>query len=98
MGLTALWIRNKYTGKVHKIGDDIHDSLYVDDNGTLHYFNTQNGDGCIGYHSVNRTTVAEVYPDSEKLKEQTDVYLHGYEFVPNQDDLGYPTDPTNTTP
>jgi len=88
-----LWIRDKYSGRIHKIGDNSHDCLTVDDEGTVHYYNLQNGDGCSGYKSVNRETLADKYPDrnwGERAKE----YTSGYEFVPNTDEYGYPYDPT----
>ena len=46
MSLIDLYIRDKQTGKVHMVGSDRHVSLLVDDNGTVHYKNLQNGDGC----------------------------------------------------
>ncbi len=73
--LCDLWIRDKSSGRVHKIGTNSHDMLSVDDNGTVRYHNLQNGDGCPGYRG-------------------DDEALYGYEFVPNQDDHGYPVDPT----
>ena len=88
-----LWIRNKYTGHVHKIGDDPHDCLTVDEEGTVHYHNLQCGDGCVGYKSVNKQTIADEYPDTE-WGEREDEYCYGYEFVPNEDEYGYPCDPT----
>ena len=54
MSLIDIYVRDKYTGRIHRIGDDVHDELWVDRNGTLHYLNMQNGDGCTGYHSVNQ--------------------------------------------
>lgn len=91
--MTDLWIRDKYSGKIHKIGTDPHDCLYVDDNGTVYYENLGNGDGCKGYKSVNRKTLADKYPDINWGKRATE-YVHGYEFVPNTDEYGYPYDPT----
>lgn len=41
-----LFIKDKCSGEIHKIGKDVHDSLYVDDDGFVHYYNMQNGDGC----------------------------------------------------
>lgn len=46
--LTDFWVRDKLTGRVHKVGDEQHDSIWVDDEGELHYMNLQNGDGCSG--------------------------------------------------
>lgn len=88
-----LWIRDKYSGTIHKIGDDVHDCLMVDEEGTVRYYNLQCGDGCKGYKSVNRETLADKYPDKEwgwRAKE----YTSGYEFVPNTDEYGDPYDPT----
>lgn len=72
MSKTDLYIRDKYSGNIHRIGDNPHDMLTVDRNGIIHYSNLQNGDGC-----VSEITGKE----------------YGYEFVPNTDDYGYPTDP-----
>ena len=88
-----LWIRDKYSGTVHKIGDDVHDCLSVDEHGTIHYDNLQNGDGCIGYMSVNKTTLSDIYPDKDWGRRK-DEFQYGYEFVPNQNEYGYPYDPT----
>ena len=91
--LTNLWIRNKYSGEVHKIGSDPHDCLMVDEEGTIHYYNLQCGDGCIGYKSVNKTTLSEEFPDTDWDKRK-DEFCYGYEFVPNMNEYGYPIDPT----
>ena len=93
MSLTDLWIRDKYSGRIHKIGDNPHDCLTVDEEGTIHYHNLQCGDGCIGYKSVNKETLADKYPDME-WGERSGEYTSGYEFVPNEDDNGDPINPT----
>ena len=41
-----LYIRDKHSGKIHRIGDDKHDMLCITDSGKLFYHNLQNGDGC----------------------------------------------------
>lgn len=46
--LTDLYIRDKSSGKNHRIGDSPHDSLWVDGDGVVHYLNLQNGDGASG--------------------------------------------------
>lgn len=46
MSLTDLYIRDKHSGLVHRIGDDGHDMLIIGRDGQLHYQNLQNGDGC----------------------------------------------------
>lgn len=43
-----LYIRDNSTGKVHRIGDNHHDCLWVDENGVVQYHNLQNGDGTKG--------------------------------------------------
>ena len=45
-GLTDLYIKDKQTGKIRRVGDDQHDMLTVY-NGKLHYFHLQCGDGCV---------------------------------------------------
>lgn len=77
---TDIYVRDKYTGNIHKVGDDLHDSLYVDIEGTLHYYNLQNGDGCIGYKSKNKETLKDKYPNKE-WGERANEFLEGYEFV-----------------
>ena len=76
---TDLFIKDKYSGYVHRIGDDPHDSLYVDDKGSVHYYNLQNGDGC-GSNSNNNTTLKEKDPDKEWGKRANE-FVHGYQFV-----------------
>ena len=49
--LTDLYIKDRHSGLIHKIGTNRHDSLSVTDKGTVTYENLQNGDGCIGYAS-----------------------------------------------
>lgn len=46
MSLTDLYIRDKQTGKIRRIGDNQHDQLTINDKGQLCYYNLQNGDGC----------------------------------------------------
>ena len=91
--LTNLYVRDKYSGTIHRIGNDPHDMLYVDNYGTVHYQNLQNGDGCIGAMSVNRKTLGEEHPEIDWRNRATE-YVDGYEFVPNLSDEGYPIDPT----
>lgn len=43
--LPILQIRDKCGGRVHTYGTDSHDSLWVDDEGNLNYYNLQCGDG-----------------------------------------------------
>lgn len=45
MGLCDLYVRDKMTGTVHKVGTDKHDALTVWSNGVVVYENLQNGDG-----------------------------------------------------
>lgn len=46
--LTDIYVQDKQSGKIHRLGTDPHDAIWVDENGTLHYMNMQNGDGCDG--------------------------------------------------
>lgn len=44
--LCDFYVRDKTSGEIHKVGTDAHDSIWVDHEGTLHYQNLQNADGC----------------------------------------------------
>jgi len=48
MSLIDIFIKDEYSGKIHRVGDDEHDSLYVDLEGRVHYYNLQTGDGSNG--------------------------------------------------
>ena len=78
--LTDLFIKDNYSGNIHRIGDNCHDSLYVDSEGTVHYYNLQNGDGCKD-HSAKLQTLKEKYPDRD-WGERANEFVCGYSFVP----------------
>lgn len=42
--LTDIYVRDKSDGSIHRVGDDYHDSLAVE-NGVVSYYNLQNGEG-----------------------------------------------------
>ena len=46
--MIEVYVMDKIEGGIHKVGTDIHDCLYVDDNGAVRYYNLQNGDGSSG--------------------------------------------------
>lgn len=62
MALIDLWIRDKTTGAVHRIGEDVHDGLWVDHMGTVHYHNLQNGDGCAANSHTDELAGYEFLP------------------------------------
>lgn len=41
-----LYVRDRFSGEIHRIGDNQHDMLTIGEDGELHYQNLQNGDGC----------------------------------------------------
>lgn len=47
MKLTDLFVYDRDSKRVHKVGSDSHDSLYVDSNGVVVYYNLQNGCGTL---------------------------------------------------
>lgn len=62
-----LFIKDKYSGENHKIGTDVHDVLYVDDEGFVQYYNMQTGDGCrCGDKSGAYEFVPHTYGDYEE--------------------------------
>ena len=44
--LTDIFVRDKFDGRVHRVGDNQHDSLLVRD-GVVRYYNLQNGCGTL---------------------------------------------------
>lgn len=62
MSFIDLYIRDKQGGEIHRIGEDIHDELWVDDTGTVHYHNLQNGDGCGAYSHTDQEAGYEFLP------------------------------------
>ena len=59
---TDLYIRDKESGRIHKVGDECHDALWVDVDGTVHYSNLQNGDGCADYSQIDPNAGYEFMP------------------------------------
>lgn len=43
-----IYVKDKSDGKIHRVGDSYHDTLYVDESGGIHYYNLQNGEGTKG--------------------------------------------------
>lgn len=80
MSNTDLYIRDKTSGRVHRIGDDPHDSLWVDHKGTVHYMNLQCGDGAGPYSQLDQRAgfefVSSEYgvPDEENAMEDAEQY------------------------
>ena len=62
MSLIDLYVRDKHTGKIHKVGTDQHDGLWVDSAGTDHYQNLQNGDGCNANSHIDDSAGYEFMP------------------------------------
>lgn len=59
---TDLYIRDKDSGRIHRVGDECHDGLWVDVDGTVHYFNLQNGDGCSDNSRMDKNAGYEFMP------------------------------------
>lgn len=62
MALTDIYVRDKQDGKIHKVGDNHHDSMWVSKDGVVHYQNLQNGDGCSGDGKNNNDDGYEFVP------------------------------------
>ena len=48
VNFTDLYVYDKFAKRIHRIGDEIHDSLYIRDNNGIcevRYYNLQSGDG-----------------------------------------------------
>lgn len=59
---TDLYIRDKISGRIHRIGDECHDALWVDAEGTVYYSNLQNGDGCSDHSRTDKNAGYEFMP------------------------------------
>ena len=46
MSLIDLYVRDKESGRIHRIGDNPHDMLTINNAGQLCYHHLQCGDGC----------------------------------------------------
>lgn len=46
MSLISIYVRDKQSERIHRVGDDQHDQLVIGGDGHLHYLNLHNGDGC----------------------------------------------------
>lgn len=71
--LIDLYVRDKHSGRIHRIGDDMHDMLTISDDGQLHYQNLQNGDGC---HTGSDMGGYEFVPNQDD---------HGYNADPREE-------------
>lgn len=72
------YVRDKTSGWVHRVGENVHDGIWVDGTGLLHYMNLQNGDGCSGRSKNNDACGYEFVSsewgiiDESKVSEQKD--------------------------
>lgn len=94
MAFTDLYVKDRRTGRVFRVGDDPHDMLRID-GGKLHYENLQNGDGCVlgedrkgcGYEFVDNTDENGFNADPRYAQEEekTAVYDGYLYFSTNED-------------
>lgn len=66
--LTDIYVKDRISGLIHKVGSDKHDSMWVDENGTVHYFNLKSGDGCTGFESAHDKEAGYEFVPSEDGK------------------------------
>ena len=45
-GQTDIYVKDRDTGQIRRVGDDRHDMLMINERGQLFYHNLQNGEGC----------------------------------------------------
>lgn len=80
--MTDFYVRDKETGRIHRVGDDEHDSVWVDHDGTLHYYNLKDGDGCDAVSILDDESGYEFCPsetgsiDSEYLEAHKDDFAN----------------------
>lgn len=74
--LTDIYIRDKVSGEIRKVGDNRHDMLTITDDDQLCYYNLQNGDGCrTGRNSYNSDSGYEFVPNED---------AYGYNMDPRE--------------
>lgn len=71
--MTDIYVRDKETGRTHRVGDNKHDMITVDSDGHIRYQNLQNGMGC---RSGSKFGGYEFVPNEDD---------HGYAFNPMED-------------
>ena len=73
--MLKLFVRDSITGTVHEYGTNQHDSLILQDDGSIHYYNLQNGCGS-RFADEGYTFVLE---DGTDPRERLDYLAHGVE-------------------
>ena len=68
-----LYVKDKTTGRVHKIGTDRYDSMWVN-KGVVHYQNLKNGDGCGGDGDDERNGYVFMPSDCGELEQEDEEY------------------------
>lgn len=61
---TDFFVRDKHSGRIHRVGDDRHDSIFVTTEGELCYHHLQCGDGCHGNSLLNKESGFEFVPST----------------------------------
>ena len=74
--MLRLFIRDNMNGKIHEYGTDMHDSLVLQEDGSLHYYNLHNGAGTM-FPKEGYTFVHEDGTDP-----RTDPAVHEYGVEP----------------
>lgn len=92
MSLIDLYVIDKESGRIHKIGDDRHDSFWVSHDGVLHYHNLQNGDGCSGDGYKNGALSGYAFLPQDMTRPMTYENFEQPEkcFLDNESVCGYP--------
>lgn len=86
-------VMDKQNHQIHKVGTDVHDILWVDDNGTVHYLNTKNGEGC-GENGLNDTKQGYTFLPSDG----NDLFQPAMCYYNKESVCGYPIDDCNHCP
>mgnify|MGYP007101964535 CR=1 FL=1 len=80
MNNTDLFVIDTTTGKIHRVGDDKHDALYVI-NDEVHYFNLHNGDGggiTIGNYRILKSDAGSLVEEYGILDKRYEKEIHKY--------------------
>ena len=65
------YVRDKASGRIHRIGTDRHDSIWVDTSGNVFFQNLQSGEGCGPFSHHNSQDSYEFVPsDCGEIQEE----------------------------
>lgn len=75
--MVKLYIKSNYDGRIHEYGTNPHDSLILQPDGSLHYYNLQCGEG--SEYASEKGGFSFCAPDGSDPREDEDIAKYGAE-------------------